>query len=349
MLSPVFVIVTSLILSGCETFGYYAQSVDGHLRIMNAREPIAELIEDEETPEALRHRLELVQEIRDFASSQLGLPDNGSDRSYVDIDRSYVVWSVVATPELSLEPKIWCFPFAGCVSYRGYFSRGDAKAFGSRLEEEGYDVYVGGVVAYSTLGWFDDPVPSNVLNWPEFRLAGLIFHELAHQVVYVQDDSAFNEAFAVTVQQEGVRRWLAAQGAREMLETYRHSAHEQKAFLALVFDFREQLQALYASSLEDEEKRQGKTRIFEQMRSDYQGLRAQSELEGRYDQWFGAGLNNARIASVVTYYDLLPGFRAILDRNGGNLKAFFAEVETLADQPKPMRRKVLARISHRPP
>ena len=330
-----------LVLAGCETLGYYAQSIDGHLRLMNGREPIDELVEAEDTPETLRGRLRLVEEIRDFASRDLQLPENGSYRSYVDIGRSHVVWSVVAAPELSLEPKTWCFPFAGCVSYRGYFSREKARAFGDRLADEGFDVHVGGVAAYSTLGWFDDPLPSSVIQWPEYELAGLIFHELAHQVVYVTDDSGFNEAFAVTVEREGVRRWLAAQGSIELVEAYSRSERLQDEFLGLVFATRERLETVYGSALPEAEKRREKTRIFADMRSRYQPLKAKWAGDARYDRWFAGGLNNARMASVVTYHDLAAGFAAMLARREGDLAAFYAEVKALAKQPRQERRKRL--------
>ena len=335
----------ALLLAGCEALGYYAQSIDGHFRLMNAREPMSELSSAEDTPDELRERLELVKQIRDFASRELLLPENDSYRSYADIGRPYVVWSVVAAPELSLEPKTWCFPFAGCVSYRGYFSEERARAFGDRLAEEGYDVYVGGVAAYSTLGWFDDPLPSSVVYWPEHHLAGLIFHELAHQLVYVKDDSGFNEAFAETVEREGVRRWLAAHGSAPKAEAHDRSQRLQDDFLGLVFVTRERLQNAYDSPRTDAEKRREKSRIFADMRSGYELVKARWEGDGRYDRWFTNGLNNARLASVVTYHDLAPGFAAMLARHDGDLAAFYAEVESLAEQPREDRRRRLADLA----
>lgn len=344
-LAGALLLALGLALAGCETLGYYAQSIDGHLRLMNAQEPIDELVSAEDTPEALRDQLRLVEEIRDFASRDLSLPENDSYRSYVDIGRSYVVWSVVAAPELSLTPKTWCFPFAGCVSYRGYFSQDRAQVFGDGLAEEGYDVYVGGVAAYSTLGWFDDPLPSSVVHWPEYRLAGLMFHELAHQVVYVTDDSGFNEAFAMTVEREGVRRWLAAEGASDMSKAHWRSQRLQDDFLGLVFATRRGLRDVYDSPLTDPEKRREKARIFADMRSRYELVKARWEGDGRYDRWFANELNNARLASIVTYHDLVPGFYAMLARHDGDLAAFYAEVEALAEQPREVRRRRLASLA----
>jgi len=251
-------------LEGCSTLGYYAQSVAGQLGLMARRRPITEVVRSPETSPALRAKLETVEAARAFASRELLLPDNGSYRSYADIDRPYVVWSVVATPEFSLAPRTWCFPVAGCVAYRGYFCEEAAHAFAAKQRAGGDDVFVGGVAAYSTLGWFDDPVPSSVAGWPAEDLAGLIFHELAHQAIYVPDDSGFNEAFAVTVQREGMRRWLA--GREAALKRYRRAQRYEDRFLDLIFATRERLQAVYGSSLPDPDKRAAKARIFADLR-----------------------------------------------------------------------------------
>ena len=339
-------LVIAGLLAGCETMGYYAQSIDGHLRLMHDQEPVSELVDAEDTPPGLRERLLLVGKIRDFATRELGLPDNNSYRSYVDIGRSHVVWAVVAAPELSLEAKTWCFLFAGCVSYRGYFSQTSAEAYGDKLAQQGYDVYVGGVPAYSTLGWFDDPLPSSVVYWPEPRLAGLIFHELAHQVVYVKDDSGFNEAFAVTVEREGVRRWLTAQGGAGMKAARERSERFQDDFLDLVFATRGQLRDVYDSPRSDPEKRREKARIFAEMRSRYAQMKAGWEGDNRYDRWFAAGLNNARMASVATYHDLVPGFEALLARHQGRMASFYAEVAEWAELPREDRRRRLASAAH---
>lgn len=347
-LRPVLLLLAfGLALQGCGTVGYYAQSIHGHLELMGQREPIDDLVRDPQTSLELRDRLELVRSIRDFASTNLHLPDNGSYRSYADIGRSHVVWSVVATPELSLTPETWCFPVAGCVSYRGYFSQDGAQAFAEGLRSEGYDVYVAGVAAYSTLGWFDDPVPSSVIRWPEYHLAGLVFHELAHQEVYVTDDSAFNEAFAVTVEREGVRRWLQKQGSGDMLGRYRRSERLQDDFLQLVFVTRERLEGVYGSDLPDAEKRRRKARVFDEMRAAYAPLRARWGGDGRYDKWFAREPNNAQLAAVVTYHDLVPGFEALLARHQGDLEAFYMAVGTLSREHREARRlRLMALADH---
>ena len=191
-------------LSGC----YLLQAAGGQMEISAKREPIAEVIADAATPPQLRARLEYVANARDFASRELGLPDNESYRSYADLDRPYVVWNVFAAPEFSVEPRRWCFPIAGCVVYRGYFSEEAAQHYASRLRRRGDDAAVGGVAAYSTLGHFKDPVLSTMLGWSDAQLAATLFHELAHQVVYVPGDSEFNESFATVVEEAGLERWL---------------------------------------------------------------------------------------------------------------------------------------------
>jgi predicted aminopeptidase len=331
--------------SGCSTLGYYAQSIGGELRLLSKREPIDGLLRDPRVSPHLKSRLAFVEAVRDFASDRLDLPDNDSYRSYVDIGRSYVVWAVVAAPEFSLEPRTWCFPMAGCVSYRGYFSERAARQYADGLREEGYDVHVGGVAAYSTLGWFDDPLPSSVVRWPDDRLAGLVFHELAHQRAYVRDDSAFNEAFAVTVAREGVRRWLQSRGAGAALDAYRRAERLEDEFLALVLSTRRELQRLYDSPLPEEEKRRRKAEILGQMHVHYESLRARWGGDGRYDKWFAEGLNNARLAAVGTYHDLVPGFQVLLAREGGSLGGFYKAVQRLGELPRDERRQALAQLA----
>ncbi len=328
-------------LTACSTLGYYGQSIGGHLSLLSKQEPIHELLQGRQTETELKSRLALVQTLRDFASEELLLPDNDSYRSYADIGRPYVVWAVVAAEEFSLQPRTWCFPGAGCVSYRGYFSELDAREFAESLAADGYDVHVGGVAAYSTLGWFDDPLPSTVIRWADYEIAGLVFHELAHQVAYVKDDSAFNEAFAVTVEREGLRRWLEARNAQTSLKAYRQAQQVEDEFLDLVFATRVGLREIYQAPLSDEEKRRHKTRIFEQMRIAYQTLNARWGGDGPYDKRFAGDLNNARIVAVVTYHDLVPGFQALLAQEGGDLEAFYAAVKELGRLSREDRRQRL--------
>jgi predicted aminopeptidase len=282
--------------------------------------------------------------IRDFASRELALPDNGSFRTYADLSRPYVVWNVFAAEEFSVRPKEWCFPVAGCVNYRGYFARADADAFAADLRGEGFEVYVGGVPAYSTLGWFDDPLLSTFIHYPETELVRVIVHELAHQVLYVRDDTEFNESFAVVVEQEGVRRWLARENEPAERDRSQRAQRMRADFQGLVLETRQRLEALYASALAPEEKRREKKRILAGLRGDYEGLKA-GPWQGfaGYDRWFGQEINNATLASIGLYHQLVPAFEALLDRNSLDLPRFYAEVKRLAALPKDARRERLAR------
>ncbi len=283
-------------LTGCSAAPYYWQAASGQLELWQKSRPIDDWLADPQTDAQLKARLKQVQEIRAFASGDLALPDNGSYRSYADLGRPYVVWNVFAAPDLSLQPKEWCFPVAGCVTYRGYFAEQGARSFAHGLESEGYDTYVGGVPAYSTLGWFDDPVPSTIIGYPDTEVARLIFHELAHQVVYVQDDTTFNESFATTVEQEGVKRWVKAQNAPQKLAQFEQSQARKRQFVALVLEYQGKLAAIYDSSRSDEEKRVLKAQTFAAMRADYTELRRGWGMPSGYDAWFAGPLNNAQIA-----------------------------------------------------
>ena len=319
-----------LALTGCASVGYYAQSVTGHLGLMSRARPIEAVVADPDTEPRLAARLRTALDIRDFASSALGLPANASYRRYVDLDRRYVVWNVVAAPELSLEPRRWCFPVAGCLSYRGYFSESAAAEYGRALEFEGWDVTVAGVRAYSTLGWFDDPLLSSMVELPEYFLAGIVFHELAHQRLYVPGDTEFNESFAVVVERAGVRRWIEAAGRAELGEHYRVAADRRAAFLDVVRDTRRDLEAAYASSRSDSEKRDAKTRLFERLQSRYAALRGTWASGPTYDFWFERGVNNAAIALLSTYDRWVPALEALLARSSGDLQAFYRASDVLA-------------------
>jgi len=336
--------LAGLLAGGCASIDYYAQSVAGQVSILAARRPFEVLLVDAGTPDTLRSRVEYVRSVRQFAADDLALPDNGSYRTYVDIGRRYVAWSVVATPELSLVPRTWCFPVAGCVAYRGYFDEPAAARFAEDLRADGDDVHVAGVAAYSTLGWFDDPLPSNVVDWPDAELAGLIFHELAHQVVYVRDDTAFNEAFAVTVEEEGVRRWLAGRTDPEGLAAYERTRADRAAFLGLVFAARARLADLYGSDLAPESMRLAKAAIFSDLHAACEDQETRSGGRSRYRVWCAETPNNARLAALATYHDLAPAFRSLLARKGGDLPTFYANVRTLAEMPGEERRQHLAEV-----
>lgn len=324
-------VFAAVLLGGCESVGYYGQAVHGHLALMASRQPIDALLED---PAATsRERLALVLEVRDFATGALALPDNGSYRSVVPTPDEGVVWSVVATPRYSLAPRTWCFPLAGCTSYRGYFDRAQAEAYAGALAAEGLDVTVDSVPAYSTLGWFDDPLPGGVLRWPDHDIAAIVFHELAHQRFYVKGDSAFNEAFATVVAEEGVARWLARRDDAAAIAAWEGGQRRRQEFVALLLETRAGLAALYASDAAEAELQAGKERLFDALRARYAALEASWDGAPGFGHWLARPLNNARLAAVATYRERLPAFRALLRCVGGDLPAFYATVERIAALP----------------
>lgn len=337
-------VLMACVLSGCSAAPYYWQAARGQLELWQKSRPIEEWLADPNADSNLKVRLKQVQEIRAFASDDLGLPDNGSYRTFADLGRPFVVWNVFAAPELSLQPKEWCFPVAGCVTYRGYFAEADARAFAGGLESDGYDAYVGGVPAYSTLGWFDDPVPSTIIRYPDTEVARLIFHELAHQVVYVKDDTTFNESFATAVEQEGVKRWVEAHGSPDKLAQFERAQARKRQFVALVLEYRGKLAAIYASSASDDEKRTRKAETIEAMRTAYAQLKRSWGMPSGYDAWFAGPLNNAQIVSVASYTEQVPAFRALLAQEQGDLKRFYVAVKALAKLPKAERDAKLAAL-----
>jgi predicted aminopeptidase len=327
-LLAVTLIVT--MLPGC-TLGYLTQAAQGQLRLMRARRPIEQVIADPVSGDDLKARLRVVQDARDFAVSDLALPDNRSYRSYSDLKRPYVVWNVVAAPEFAVAPQRWCFPFTGCLSYRGYFREKDARSMAAKLAARGSDVMVGGVTAYSTLGHFADPVLNTMLRYGDLGLVSTIFHELAHQLIYIRGDSEFNESFAVSVEQEGLRRWLAARGRSLELQDYldRHVAEQR--IIDVFADGRRQLAALYAQSPAPpiEQRRALKHEILDAAGKRVLAVERQFKVRTGYDQWISDGLNNAHLASVGTYFDCVPGFQRLLAANGGNLPAYYAAVRAM--------------------
>jgi predicted aminopeptidase len=309
---------------------YLLQSAEGQLSLMSKREPIDRVIEAPKTSAKLRAQLQSVTAIRNFASGELGLPDNGSYRKYADIGRPYVVWNVVAAPEFSVEPKRWCFPIVGCVAYRGYFVEARARRFAAGLHAKGFDVVVGGVAAYSTLGHFDDPILSTMVSWNDVELASIIFHELTHQLLYVSNDASFNEALATTVEEEGVKRWLYSQGREKDLTQHLVEQQHYLTVIALMTETRAQLASLYALGLPAPLMRERKREIFESMRESYALLREQWGGHGPFDAWFAKDINNAHLASIATYFACVPGFERELKAVGGDLPAFYRRVRELA-------------------
>lgn len=326
-----------LSLVACAEVRYYGQAAQGHLDLMVRREPIAPLLVDPGLPRETRQRLTTALAARDFASAELALPDNGSYRRYTDLRRDWVTYALVSAPELSTAPRTKCFPLAGCVPYRGYFSRAAAEAEGARLRAAGDDVFLGPVPAYSTLGWFDDPLLNTMLALGEARMAGMIFHELAHQRVYVPGDSTFNESYATVVEEEGVRRWLGSRGATRALAAYEADLARESELRALLGGLRERLATLYAQPLPEAEKRAGKEALIEDTRRHYRALQAQHGWDGRFDPWFGPGLNNALLALLGTYGDQVGALRALLDAHGGDFAGFHRAVEALGELPKDRR------------
>ena len=323
-------LLAAFLLTGCGAVEYYAQSVTGHLGLMYRARTIESVLAAPDIEPGLAARLRTALDVRDFASSALGLPANASYRRYVDLGRRHVVWNVVAAPEFSLEPRRWCFPVVGCLSYRGYFSESAAEQYATALKSEGWDVTVGGVRAYSTLGWFDDPMLSSMVELPDFHLAGIVFHELAHQQLYVPGDTEFNESFAVVVERAGVRRWIASARREEMSERYRLATERRAAFLDLVRRTRGELEDVYASSGTAAQMRAAKMSRIDRLRARYGALRATWMGGPAYDFWFERGVNNAAIALFSTYDRWVPALDALLAQSGGDLQAFYRACDALA-------------------
>jgi predicted aminopeptidase len=318
------------LVCGCGTLRYYTQAVSGQLDLMRRASPIEEQLARDTLTPALKAKLQVVLRIRDFASRELALPDNGSYKRYADLGRQYVAWNVFAAPEFAVEPVRYCFPFAGCVGYRGYFAESDAQSESAALRARGYDAHVGGVPAYSTLGWFDDPVLNTFIHYPEAELARLIFHELAHQQLYVKDDTRFNESFATTVEQAGVARWLEQHGSDRDRDAFDRSQRMKREFVALVLKYRTLLETYYLQDLPAEEKRLGKAQRFAEMEQEYAELKRSWGGFAGYDRWFSAKPNNATLASIALYTELVPALRALLAQEGGDLPRFYAAAKNLA-------------------
>jgi predicted aminopeptidase len=348
------VLAAAVALAGCSAVDYYWQGIAGQADLLARAKPIAEVIETTPDP-ALKARLARVQAIRAFASSELGLPGNRSYTDYADLGRPFVVWNVFAAPELSLAPRQWCFPVAGCVAYRGYFAESDARAEAARLAASGDDVHVSGVPAYSTLGYFADPVLSTFIRYREAELARLVFHELAHQVVYVKDDTSFNESFATAVEEEGVARWVAAEGrSRDPAEVAALAAdvargqRRRAEYRALMATTRERLAVLYGGTAGDDEKRAGKAAVFAQLRAEIARGNGASDAAAPFERWLAAGANNAGVAAASLYADRVPQFRSLLDAENRDLPRFYDRVKALAALPRAERDRALAQIAANP-
>ena len=332
-----------LLVSGCRSIGYYAHVAHGQAALLHERRPIAKVLVDPKVPQATRRRLELAIQARRFASTRLDLPDNRSYTYYVQLDRPWVAWNVFATPALSVAPVTHCFPIAGCVAYRGYFDQDLARREAAREKALGHDVAIGEVPAYSTLGWFADPILSSMLRWDDDELAGTIFHELAHQKIYVKDDSSFNESFASFVEREGLREWRSA---RNLPQPDEKSDALERSFTQQVLALRERLKALYAEPWTDEAKRVAKAEEFEDFRGRYLAWRdGEAGGDRRYDRWMSRSLNNASLLPFGLYDTWVPSFAALFDEAGRSWPAFFARVKMLAKLSPAARTQELERLS----
>lgn len=337
------------LLSACaamQTVDYYWQSAAGQFDLLSRARSIHDVI-DETDDAGLKIRLTRIRDMRTFASRELGLPANGSYTRYTDLGRPFVAWNVFATPELSLTPRSWCFPVAGCVNYRGYFKEAEAKDEAERLKSDGEDVYVGGVPAYSTLGYFDDPILSSFVRWPETDVARLIFHELAHQLIYLPGDSVFNESYASMVEEVGLERWLTAQHNAELLAQVERTKRQRAMFKALVAQTRTRLDAIYASRVSSGQKRKQKAEAFAAMKRAYDDAKASDPGLAGYERWFANAPNNASLTAIALYTDRVPAFRAILREEGDDLGRFYNRVRQLTRLPKAERDRILDEYGRR--
>ena len=345
-----------LAMSGCRTLSFYGQAIKGQYQIVAHQQKIEKLLADPQMPAPLKAKLELVQSLRVFASKDLQLPVDGLYEKYTDLHRPFVVWNVEAAPEFSLERKSWWYPFVGRLDYRGYFSKDGARNYGAWLQTKGYDVYVGGVTAYSTLGWFKDPVLNTFIFDAEPDLAETIFHELGHQRVFTSGDTDFNEAFATTVGQEGARRWFRAKGDQAALEEYLAEVRRTAQFARLIADTRDRLVTLYGDerteggkikatkskrAVPPEQLRRQKQELLNRLQREFAQLKEQWGGAKDYDPWFARAVNNAQLNSVAAYYDLVPGFERLLEQNGGDLGKFYEAADRLSDEPKAERHRRL--------
>ncbi|GGG52048.1 aminopeptidase [Pseudohongiella nitratireducens] len=329
-----WVIFALLMMSGCQTLGYVGQAALGHARLMASREPIPEILASPTLDPQLAQQLQVVSQAREFAEANLFLPANGSFTSYVSLDQPFPVWNVFAAPRYSLTPLSWCFPVAGCVSYRGYFSQEAATGFAGQLASDGYDVFVAGAEAYSTLGWFNDPLTSAVLWRDNNQLRALVFHELVHQHYYLPGDTAFNESLASFIEQQGLYRWHEARGEPSAMTQYQAQEQRQREFIDFVLGYRNRFAEMYASDAPSAARKQA---LQTEMREEWLG---RGESAG-YQGFFAGPLNNAQLSTVGSYFDWVPAFEQLLAEESGSLRRFYARVEHLMRLPDDKRRQAL--------
>ena len=333
--------LTFLLLGGCAELQYYGHAVSGQLDVLSKRRAISEVIKDPGTKPEVVLKLKAVERMHDFAISDLALPDSESFRSYADVGRPYVLWNVFATPKLSLQTKQWCYPFLGCLGYRSYFQKAYAESIAMELEQQGWDVHVAPSPAYSTRGFFADPIYNPMLRYDDLTLAGILFHELAHEKIYFKNDSELNESFAVAVQDEGVKRWLAHENKPQYYSEYVIDQQRDKQFVGLLLKYRKQLKVLYQSSETDNKKRIKKRQILGALRKAYFVMRKDWDGYTGFDHWFNKPLNNARLAPVGTYQGHVKAFAALIKKYNGDLPMFYLQVNELSELPMDERREKL--------
>lgn len=331
----------TLLLTGCADLSYYLHSINGHLSIINRAENIEDMLADENTDPDLAERLRLVGRIRQFAVEQLQLPESGSYTMYADLKRSYALKNLFAAAEFSVEAHQWCYPIVGCAGYRGFFDEARLQRFMTSLQQQDFDIYVANVSAYSTLGWFDDPVLNTFVNWPDYRLAGMIFHELSHQQLYIDGDTEFNESFAVAVQQAGIKKWLHSNGKPDQAASYQQQLDNRQQVIELIKQGRLQLKTLYQQDIDATSKRQAKSDIILNLKQQYSELSSHFIIKDGFRRWFEGPINNARLVSISTYYDLVPAFQHLLENHKQDFEAFFRHVENIASLPDSGRKNCL--------
>lgn len=330
MMIRITLVCTVLLLTGCNSISYYGQAISGHLDLLSREKPIEDLLTNTQTDPELKNKLQIALNVRAFASSDIRLPDNDSYKNYADLERPFAVWNVIATPKYSVQANKWCYLIVGCLSYRGYFDEQEAQTLASELQAQGLDVIVSGAAAYSTLGWMDDPLLNTIVRRSESSMIGIIFHELAHQVVYVDGDTDFNEAFATAVEYEGLRRWYAAKNNEDVYQQYRDKKAQQVMIYQKLRETRTQLDKLYQQTLSDQDKEQHKQQIFSELKTWYQHWRKDHSYDG-FDGWMQKDLNNAYLALVATYQDMVPDFEAVLASVKGDMQSFFDIVQRMAE------------------
>ena len=330
-------ILVLITCSGCESVVYYNQALKGQLELMKNQRPLTEIIENENTSAQLKNQLQIILEILTFADQQLQLPVGGNFSHYVEIDRPFVVWNVFAAGELSFEPRTWCYPIVGCASYRGYFDQSKADAYAKKLRGDGGDIYVGGISAYSTLGWVDDPVLSTFVWRNDKQLPALIFHELAHRILYVSGDTEFNESFASAVERIALERWLSNKNTPQAFEEYLKHKQYYDDFVVFVLSWKNRLDDMYRSNLSDNEKRALKNSLYSAMMDDYEIFKGDHNDYIAYDNWMSDTLNNAKINTSSTYQAKVPAFLALYEQHDGDFNKFIDACVKLSRQKKPVR------------